>query len=113
LAVTLAHGSDHQLAEGKLLEAVNLVYSDYRKSIERQYRSSESLMQSPFSSPTPQAHLQLVENGLDLIVRYPVEIHREAEIDSQMAKKLMEVINSTPDLKSAASSPRIRSAIKT
>ena len=112
LAVTLDRGSDHKLAETKLLEAVNLVYSDYRKNIERQYQSSESLMQSAFSSPNPQAHLQLVENGLDLIIRYPVEIRREAEIDSQMARKLMEAINSTPELKSAAGSPRIRSAIK-
>ena len=112
LAVTLAQGSDYKLAETTLLEAVNTVYADYRKNIERQYASSESLMQSPFSSSSPQAHLQLAENGLDLIIRYPVEIHREAEIDSQMARKMMEVIHGNPELKTAAGSPRIRSAIR-
>ena len=62
--------------------------------------------------PSPQASLQLVENGLDLIVRYPVVLHRESEIDNQMAKKVMEVINSDPELKAAVGLPTIRPSVK-
>ena len=66
----------------------------------------------PLLVPSPQARLQLVENGLDLVVRYPVVLHRESEIDNQMARKVVEVINSDPELKAAVGSPTIRPASK-
>ena len=112
VAVKLERGSDYTLAENKLLEAVNSVYSQYRDSIEQQHQALEGLMAVPPVVPTPQARLQLVENGLDLVVRYPVVLHRESEIDNQMARKVMEVINSDPELKAAVGSPTIRPANK-
>ena len=69
-------------------------------------------MTVPFVVPSPQARLQLAENGLDLVVRYPVVLHRESEIDNQMARKVIEVINSDPELKAAVGSPTIRPASK-
>ncbi len=112
VAVRLERGGDSTLAEGKLLEAVNSVYSQYRDSIEQQHQALDSLLAVPLVVPIPQARLQLVENGLDLVVRYPVVLHREAETDNQMARKVMEVINSIPELKAAVGSPTIRPANK-
>jgi hypothetical protein len=54
----------------------------------------------------------LAEDRLDLVVRYPVVLHRESEIDNQMAKKVVEVIDSLPELKAAVGAPTIRSANK-
>jgi len=54
----------------------------------------------------------LVEKGLDLILRYPVVLNRETEIDNQMARKVVEVIHNDPELKAAVGSPTIRPAIK-
>jgi small-conductance mechanosensitive channel len=112
VAVRLERGGDYTLAENKLLEAVNAVYAEYRDSIEQQHRALDSLVAVPLVVPTPQARLQLVENGLDLVVRYPVVLHRESEIDNQMARKVMETINSNPELKAAVGSPAIRPASK-
>jgi hypothetical protein len=113
VAVKLERGSDYSLAEGKLLEAVNSVYSQYRESMEQQRQGLEGLVAVRVSAPRPEAHLQLVENNLHLVVRYPVVLHREFETDNQMAKKVVEVIDSLPELKAAVGAPTIRSANKT
>ena len=112
VVVKLERDSDYTLAESKLLEAVNSVYSQYRESIEEQHQSLKGLMTITPVVPTPQARLQLVEKGLDLVVRYPVVLHRETEIDNQMARKVVEVIHNDPELKAAVGSPTIRPAIK-
>jgi hypothetical protein len=62
--------------------------------------------------PAPQARLQLTEKGLNLIVRYPVVLHRETEIDNQMAKTVVELIQGDAELKEAVGSPTIQPAIK-
>ena len=47
------------------------------------------------------------------MVRYPVELDRAAEIDDQMTRKLMEVSNREPELKSGvAGTPKLRAPIK-
>jgi small-conductance mechanosensitive channel len=112
VVVKLERDSDYTRAESKLLEAVNSVYSQYRGSIEEQHQSLKGLTTITPVVPTPQARLQLVEKGLDLVVRYPVVLHRETEIDNQMARKVVEVIDSDPELKAAVGSPTIRPAIK-
>ncbi len=112
VSMTLPSGSDFGRAESQLLDAVNQVYAEYSRGIESQYETSESLINSRFSSPKPQACWQLDGNGLDLIVRYPVDIHREAEIDSRISRKVMEVIGGDSALKNAAASMHIRSTVK-
>jgi small-conductance mechanosensitive channel len=112
VVVKLERGSDYTLAENKLLDAVNSVYSQYRDTIEEQHQAVKGLMTVTPVVPSPQARLQLVEKGLDLVVRYPVVLRRETEIDNQMAKKVVEVIHSDPELKAAMGSPTIRPVIK-
>ncbi|MGO8787231.1 MAG: mechanosensitive ion channel domain-containing protein [Terriglobia bacterium] len=113
VAAKLQPGGDYSLAEKKLLEAVNTVYSQYRDNIEEQHQALESLVGVPPIIPVPEARLQLVDAGLDLVVRYPVVLHRESEIDNQMAKKVVEVINGDLELKAAVGSPTIRPSGKT
>jgi small-conductance mechanosensitive channel len=110
VVVKLERGADFTLAEGKLLEAVNSVYSQYREILEQQHQTLEGLFSVPVAIPTPQARLQLGEDRLDLVVRYPVVLHRESEIDDQVAKKVIETIENLPDLKAAVGGPTIRPA---
>jgi hypothetical protein len=112
VVVKLERDSDYALAESKLLEAVNSVYSQYRDSMEEQHQANKGLMTVTPVVPSPQARLQLVEKGLHLIVRYPVVLRRETEIDNLMAKKVVEVIHNDPALKAAVGSPTIRPSIK-
>jgi len=110
VVVKLERGGDYTLAERKLLEAVNAVYSQYRDNIERQHQSLEGLGAVRVFAPSPQARLQLVDGNLDLVVRYPVVLQRETEMDNQMAKKVVEAIDSLPELKAAVGAPTIRAA---
>jgi small-conductance mechanosensitive channel len=112
VVMKLEHGSDYTLAENKLLEAVNSVYSQYRESIEEQHQANKGLMTVTPVVPTPLARLQLMEKGLHLVVRYPVVLRRETEIDNQMAKTVVEVIHNNQELRSAVGSPTIRPAIQ-
>jgi small-conductance mechanosensitive channel len=112
VAVRLERGANYALAESKLLDAVNSVYAEYRRSLEEQHQALEGMMAIPSSIPTPQSRLQLAENGLDLVVRYPVVLHRESEIDNQMTRKVMEVISGDAELKAVVGLPVIRTATK-
>ena len=111
VVVSLERGSDYSRSEGKLLDAVNSVYSQYRDSFEQQHPSVKNLITFSTVVPAPHARLQLVEKGLDLVVRYPVVLRRETEIDNQMARKVVEVIHNDTELKAAVGSPTIRPAI--
>lgn len=113
VAITLAPDTNYAMAEQKLIDVVNSVYSQYQHSIDRQHALVERLIDSPVSAPMPKAHLQFTDTGLEFVVRFPVEIPHAAEIDDQMTRKLMEVIAGDPELKAAVSgSPRLRAPIK-
>ena len=114
VAVTLAPGTDYSLAERKLLQAVNEVYEQYRHNLERQQQLVERLVETAtIVSPTPKAQLHFVDAGLEFVVRYPIELGRSAEIDDLMTRKLMEVIDGEPELKSAVvGTPKLRAPIK-
>jgi small-conductance mechanosensitive channel len=110
LVVRVQNGTDYAMAETKMLEAVNAIYSQYRDNLVQQQQVLDDLMAISSAVPSPQASLQLGADGLDLMVRYPVVLHRETEIDNQMAKKVMVVIESDPVLKAAVGPPTIRAA---
>jgi len=113
VVVTIAPQGNHKAAEDKLLKAVNDVYSRYRHEIERQHAGIERRVDIQVQAPQPEARLQFADNGLELLVRYPVEIRRAPDIDEEMTRKVLASIESDSDLKAAVSgTPKIRSAIK-
>ncbi len=113
VAVTLVPATNYALAESKLLAAVNEVYDQYRENLERQQRLVGRLIDTPILAPTPKTQLRFVDSGLEFVVRYPVELNRAAEIDDQMTRKLMEVIDRESELKSAVTgTPKLRAPIK-
>ncbi len=113
ITLELAPGADTTLVEKELLGAVTSVYADYRTSIEQQHVAVERLMDATLATPAPRAQLRFGDNGLEFVVRYPVEIHRASEIDDQVTRKLLETIAREEGLKAAVSgSPKLRSAIK-
>jgi small-conductance mechanosensitive channel len=112
VVVKLERSADYALAEAKLLEAVNSVYVLYRESLAQQQQTLEGLFAVAVTAPSPQARLQLGENRLDLVVRYPVVLRRESEIDNQVAKKVVEAIENSAELKAAVGAPTIRPTAK-
>ncbi len=113
VVVMIAPGGNHQIAQEKLVAAVNKVYSQYRGEIERQHAGIERRVDFQLEIPRPEARLQFADPGLELLVRYPVEIRRAPDIDEEMTRQVLELIESDETTRSAVSgTPKIRSAVK-
>jgi small-conductance mechanosensitive channel len=109
----LVPGGNHQLAQDKLFQAVNAVHEQYREGFERQRGFIERRIDVQLKTPSPETRLQFGDAGLELLVRYPVEIRNESVTDEQVTRKVLEVIQSDPEMQAAVvGSPKIRAAIK-
>lgn len=113
VVVTIAPQGNHKEAQTKLVAAVNQVYSRYRHEIEHQHATIERRVDIQIAAPRPEARLQFADTGLELLVRYPVELRRAPDIDEEMTRQVLELIDTDAGLKAAVSgTPKIRSAIK-
>jgi small-conductance mechanosensitive channel len=113
VVVMIAPDGNHKDAQEKLVTAVNAVYAQYREEIERQHADIERRVDIQVASPRPEARLQFADAGLELLVRYPVEIRKAPDIDEEMTRKVLALIESDAALKAALSgTPKIRSAVK-
>ena len=113
VVVMIAPDGNHKSAEEKLVAAVNAVYSQYREEIERQHYAIERHVDIQVEVPRPEARLQFADAGLELLVRYPVEIRKAPDIDEEMTRKVLDLIETDEALKTAVSgNPKIRSAVK-
>jgi len=89
------------------------VYEQYRGRIEGQLGGIERQSEIQLKSPTPDAKLQLSDTGVEFIVRYPVDIRTASDIDDQMTRSLVDLVNRDTELKNAiVGAPKIRAAIK-
>jgi small-conductance mechanosensitive channel len=113
VVVTIAPNGNHKVAQEKLVAAVNSVYSKYKDAIERQHAAIERHADIQVERPRPEARLQFADAGLELLVRYPVEIRRAPDTDEEMTRKVLDLIETDDELKAAVSgNPKIRSAVK-
>lgn len=113
VVVTIAPNGNHKTAQEKLERVVNEVYSHYKDEIERQHATIERRVDIQIEMPRPEARLQFADAGLELLVRYPVEIRRAPDIDEEMTRKVLDIVEHDTALKTAVSgNPKIRSAVK-
>jgi hypothetical protein len=113
VAVMLAPGADPAKVEQKVLDTVTSVYSEYKHSIDRQHALVERILDASVAAPAPKAQVHFIDSGLELTVRFPVEISRASDIDDEMTRKLMELISGDAELKaSGANSPTLRAPIR-
>ncbi len=113
VVVMIAPDGNHPAAQEKLVAAVNSVYSRYRDNIERQHAAIERHVDIQVQRPQPEARLQFADAGLELLVRYPVEIRKAPDTDEEMTRKVLQLIETDAGLKAAVSgTPKIRSAVK-
>lgn len=113
VVVMIAPHGNHKAAQEKMVAVVNSVYSQYRQEIERQHSAIERRVDIQIDAPRCEARLQFADAGLELLVRYPVEIRRAPDIDEEMTRKVLGLIESDETLKTAVSgTPKIRSAVR-
>ena len=99
VSLTLAPESDFRLAESRILTAVQKVYADYKDQIEQEYRQMQNLLNIRAATPKPVSRLRLTQAGLEVVVRYPVELDNAAEIDDRITRELLSALAKSPRLR--------------
>ncbi|MFB3916207.1 MAG: mechanosensitive ion channel domain-containing protein [Terriglobales bacterium] len=100
ITFTLAPESNYRIAEERLIGAVNAVFGEYRERMEGQRQEIEKTLSSvSVSSLHPQSRLRLTQGGLEVVIRYPVDLHHAAKTDDRIARELLDAIEREPKLK--------------
>jgi small-conductance mechanosensitive channel len=100
ITLTLASDSDYRLVEERLVGAVQSVFGKYSETMDHQHRQMERAL-SPLAvhSLRPQSRLRLTQAGLEVVIRYPLELEKAAEIDDRITRELLDAIEREPKLK--------------
>jgi small-conductance mechanosensitive channel len=100
ISLTLAPDSDYRTVEHRMLSAVNAAFRDYQKSLEGLRRQMErSLASVTVGSLEPKVRFRLSQTGLEVLVRFPVELNNAAEMDDHVTRELLRAIEIDPKLK--------------
>lgn len=110
ITLTVSPDGEYVQAEKRLRDVVAGIYSEYRDEMEKQYRYMEkTLATAPIGFLQPSSRLQLAPSGLEISIRYPVDLMHAAEIDDRMTRALLSAIEREPGLKpSGAGGPPLR-----
>jgi len=109
LSLTLAPDCDFALAEKLLSDAVNEVCSRYRDHLHREYLETARQLNVWFEPPEPRSRLLLESSGIVVTIRYPVETRRALDINDEISRRVLEVINHEPRLRMvSAGTPTIQ-----
>ncbi len=90
VSMTVAADSDFRTTQGKMLAAVEGVFDGYKADIERQHRDMDRLLRMTTDSPVPHSRLRIAPSGVEIRVRYPVEIDQAGDIDDRIAAAITE-----------------------
>lgn len=100
ITMTLGAESDYHEAEQRMLGAVNKVFEDYREKMELQRRSMERSLSSVSTAVfKPESNLRLTPTGVEVVIRYPVELGNAAEIDDRVTRELLLALDREPKLR--------------
>jgi small-conductance mechanosensitive channel len=100
LSLTLAPDSDYRQVEKRMMDAVNKIFSEYRDRMESQRQHMERAL-SPVSVQElgPASRVRLAQNGVEIVIRYPVELDQADEIDDRITRELLLATGREPKLK--------------
>ena len=113
LTMKLTAGADYRKAVTSVEGAISTIYDGYKNKIEQQHRDLESWMDATVARPTIECRMQLVDGGLQLNIRFPVEIRDAAQVDEQVTERLLDLMRDDAEVKAAvASGPEIRATVK-
>ncbi len=106
LALTLPAGSDWNAIEKRVRDAVDKVFSVYRDELERQRLQMETVLSATSVSPLqPTTRLHYTPTGLEVVVRYPVDLVHAGEIDERMTRELLDAIHKETKVQAPGSPP--------
>ena len=104
ITLTLCPDSDYSAVEERVHEAVEAAFSDYREEMERQHRQMQrTLTCATVSTLRPRGRLHLTSWGLQVVIRFPVDLKHAVEIDNRLTRELLQALDREPSLKAAGS----------
>ncbi len=96
IVVSLPAGRDYAAFKAELLPLLTAAMQDYHDAIQQQSRQIEqSTASASVATPTPQVQLRLSASSADVVVRYPVQLERAAEIDEKISQAVSAALRST------------------
>jgi len=96
-----------------MLEAVEGVYAKYRDKIVQQHQLIEHAYSPGVEPPEPRSRLHLAQTGLEVVIRYPLELEHSTEIDDEITRSLLDALEKPPKLRLVGSgTPNIQPVIE-
>src|SRR5665213_120123 len=90
--------SDYAVLKKKLLAAVNDVVAEYHEELVRQTKEIERTTESSsIDDSEPQVQMHLSEGHMQALIRYPVHLKHEAEIDERVSEAILKVISESTE----------------
>lgn len=100
VTLTLGPESNYYEVEKRIMDAVTRVLAEYHDKMEVQRHNMERAMYSlGGSSFDPESRLRMSPSGLELVIRYPVELGNAAEIDDRVTRAVIDTIGREPKLR--------------
>jgi small-conductance mechanosensitive channel len=93
LSLVVPAGSDFHAMQARMLAAVDAVFGEYRDAIDRQHREMDRLLNITTPPPRPHSRLRVAPNGIEIRLRYPVEIEGAGEVDDRIAAAITRATN--------------------
>ena len=111
LKLTLAPETDYHAARDRITKAVDAVMSKYRDHIETQRQLMEQHLNSIAGADLkPKIRLQYTASGIEVSVRYPVDMENAGEMDDQLMRELIAAVGKEPILKLVSTEMPVTSA---
>jgi len=113
ISLTFSPENDYRKVQERITTAVDHVLKDHHEGIDRQMRHMERTLDLISGVELrPKTRLHFIASGIEVTVRYPVELQNAAEIDDRMMRELYAAIEKEPKLKPAGSGmPTLRTDI--
>jgi small-conductance mechanosensitive channel len=100
ITLILAAESNYKEVEERLMGAVNSVLADYKEAMEQQRSHMEqSFAMMSVKSFDLQSRLRLTQTGLEVVIRYPLDLEKASEIDDRITRSLLDAMDRAPKIK--------------
>jgi small-conductance mechanosensitive channel len=92
--------SDYHLVHECVSKAVDAAFAEYREGIERQRLHMETSLSSISAGELrPRVQLHLAPSGIEVSIRFPVDVEKAYELDEKVMSELLQAIEKEPRLK--------------
>ncbi len=98
--LTFSPEGNYRMIQERVTSAVDTALKDHREEMERQMRHMEQTLNSISAIELrPRTRLHITASGIEVTVRYPVELQNAADIDDRVMREIYAAIEQEPKLK--------------